>query len=133
MENTSIAGKSDEELYAELKDLPYFKNLALPNHWYKKFNLPAPRPVSFQTFAMQRRWLEHKYDEGVVYEVRSEPVEGGVRPIIESAPVPVDIITQNADESQKLTLEESACSKESSDSMHLQSSADSSSPSSGAV
>jgi hypothetical protein len=129
MENTSIAGKSDEELYAELKDLPYFKNLPLPNHWYKKFNLPAPRPVSFQTFAMERRWLEHKFDEGVEYEVKSEPVEGGVRPIVESAPIPVEIITKNDGENQQLTLEESACSKESSDSMPLSSQAAANSPS----
>ena len=95
---------SDEELYEELKHLPDFKHLPLPKHWYQKFNIPAPRPVSFQTFAMERRWLEHKYDDNVDYEVRNEPVPGGVRPVLEAEPVPV--IVETSSETQQQTLEE---------------------------
>jgi hypothetical protein len=115
---------SDEEIYNELKDLPEFKHLPLPRNWYAKFNIPVPEPVSFQKFAMERRWLEHKYDENVVYEVRNEPAPGGVRPILEVEPVPVEIITKNDDENQQLTIEESAHSTTPTEITPLQSSAD---------
>jgi hypothetical protein len=124
MEEPITTGKTmltDEELYEGVKDLPYFKHLPLPDHWYKKFNIPKPQPVSFQTFAMERRWLEHKFDNDIVYEVRSEPAPGGVRPIIEVEPTPV--IIETSSESQQLTPEESALTTESSDLMHPQSEA----------
>jgi hypothetical protein len=119
---------TDEQILEELKTLPYFKNLPLPSGWYKKFNIPAPQPVSFQTYAMERRWLEHKYDEGVTYEVRKEPVPGGVRPLIEPEEIPV--IIETSSETPQLTTGESASPTESNDSEHQQSSADSNAPSS---
>lgn len=127
MEETITTGKtmfSDEELYEGVKDLPYFKHLPLPDHWYKKFNIPKPQPVSFQTFAMERRWLDHKFDEGITYEVRTEPAPGGVRPILEPEPIPMEVISGSVSESQQLTPEDLASTKESSDSMHPQSLAD---------
>jgi hypothetical protein len=111
MEETITTGKTkftDEELYEGVKDLPYFKHLPLPKHWYKKFNIPVPEPVSFQTFAMERRWLEHKFDEGITYEVRNEPVPGGVRPIIEPEPIPMEVISESVSETTQLKTEESA-------------------------
>jgi len=124
MEESVATGKvmfTDEELYEGIKDLPYFKHLPLPKHWYKKFNIPVPEPVSFQTYAMERRWMEHKFDEGITYEVRNEPVSGGVRPLLEPEEIPV--IIETSSESQQLTLEESASTTESSDLMHPQSEA----------
>jgi hypothetical protein len=105
---------SDEELYEELKNLPDFKHLPLPNHWYQKFNIPAPRPVSFQTFAMERRWLKHKFDDNVQYEVRNEPVPGGVRPVLEEEVIPV--IVETSSETPQQTLEEKGDSTTPSDS-----------------
>lgn len=126
MEEPIATGKTmftDEELYEGVKDLPYFKHLPLPDHWYKKFNIPRPEPVSFQTYAMERRWLEHKFDDGVTYEVRSEPAPGGVRPIIESEPIPMEVISESVSETTQLTIEETAPTTESSDLMHPQSEA----------
>ena len=114
--------RSDEDLYEQLKTLPEFKHLPLPKHWYQKFNIPAPRPVSFQTYAMERRWLEHKFDDNVQYEVRTEPVEGGVRPIIEPEAIPV--IIETSSENAQLTIEETAHSTAPSDSEPQQSMAD---------
>lgn len=124
MEEPITTGKTmltDEELYEGVKDLPYFKHLPLPDHWYKKFNIPKPQPVSFQTFAMERRWMEHKFDNDIVYEVRKEPAPGGIRPVPEPEEIPV--IIETSSESQQLTPEESASTTESSDLMHPQSEA----------
>lgn len=84
----------EEALYNELKDLPDFDKFPLPDHWYKKFNIPRPQPVSLQEFALSRAWLEHKYDSNITYEIRNEPVPGGVRPIIEPEPIPVEVVTK---------------------------------------
>ena len=127
VEESVATGKvmfTDEELYEGIKDLPYFKNLPLPKHWYKKFNIPVPQPISFQTYAMERRWMEHKFDEGITYEVRNEPAPGGVRPLLEPEEIPMEVISESVSESQQLTLEDSASTTESSDLMHPQSEAD---------
>jgi len=127
MEETITTGKTmftDEELYEGIKDLPYFKHLPLPKHWYKKFNIPVPQPVSFQTYAMERRWLEHKFDEDVIYEIRNEPVPGGVRPILEPEPIPTEVISESVSENQQLKTEESVRSTTPTDSMPQPSVAD---------
>jgi hypothetical protein len=122
MEEPVTTGKTkftDEELYEGVKDLPYFKHLPLPKHWYKKFNIPVPEPVSFQTYAMERRWMEHKFDEGITYEVRNEPAPGGVRPLLEPEEIPMEVISESVSESQQLTPEDLALTKAPSDSAPL--------------
>lgn len=98
MADTVTTGKvmfpDEEELYNTLKDLPDFDRLPLPEHWYKKFNIPRPEAVTLQDFALSRAWLKHKYDSNIKYEIRDEPAPGGVRPIIEAEPIPVEIITK---------------------------------------
>jgi len=98
MTDTITTGKvmfeDEEALYNELKNLPDFDRLPLPDTWYKKFNIPRPEPVSLQDFALSRAWLKHKYDPDIKYEIREEPASGGVRPIIEPEPIPVEIITK---------------------------------------
>jgi hypothetical protein len=99
MTDTVTSGKvmfeDEEALYNELKNLPDFDRLPLPDNWYKKFNIPRPEPVSLQDFALSRAWLKHKYDPNITYEIRQEPAPGGVRPIIETEPIPVEIITKD--------------------------------------
>lgn len=98
MTDTVTTGKvmfeDEEALYNELKELPDFDRLPLPEHWYKKFNIPRPEAVTLQDFALSRAWLKHKYDSNITYEIREEPAPGGVRPIIEPEPIPVEIITK---------------------------------------
>jgi hypothetical protein len=100
-----------EEFYEQFKDDPELERLPLPKAWYKKFGIPAPRPVSFQDFALGRSWLEHKFDSNIVYEIRDKPEPGGVRPILEPEPVPVEIITkptnESAPENQQQSLQNS--------------------------
>jgi hypothetical protein len=98
MTDTVTTGKvmfeDEEALYNELKTLPDFDRLPLPDSWYKKFNIPRPQPVSVQEFALSRAWLEHKYDSNIIYDIRKEPEPGGVRPILETEPISVEIITK---------------------------------------
>lgn len=96
-ETITTSGKvmfTDEELYETLKDMPDFQKFPLPEHWYKKFNIEKPLAKTFQEFALGRDWLQHKFDSDITYEIRTEPAPGGVRPIIESEPIPVEIVTK---------------------------------------
>jgi len=119
MTDTQVPEKvlTPEEFYELFKDDPELTKVPLPNSWYKKLKIPAPRAVSFQDFALQKRWLEHKYDSDLIYEVRKEPAPGGVRPVLESEPIPVEIITkptdETSDETSQLLEKESAPPKES--------------------
>jgi len=113
MSNISSIGKTDEELYAQLKDMPNFEKFPLPEHWYKKFNIVKPKAMSFQEFALSRAWLEHKFDSDMTYEIRKEPAPGGVRPIIEVEPPQMEIITRTSDESSPQLQIEMAPPKES--------------------
>jgi hypothetical protein len=112
----------DFNLYEQLKSLPDFNKLPLPDSWYKKFNIPRPEAVSFQSYAMERRWLAHKYDSDLTYEVRTEPAPGGVRPILEAPEIPVTIETSS--ENQQSTTEESADSTAPTETVRQQSEAD---------
>lgn len=94
MTTDKVMFPDEEALYNELKNLPDFDKFPLPDNWYKKFNIPRPQPVSLQDFALSRAWLKHKYDPDITYEIRNEPEPGGVRPIIEPEPIPVEIITK---------------------------------------
>jgi hypothetical protein len=98
MTDTVTTGKvmfpDEEALYNQLKNLPDFEKFPLPKHWYEKFNIPVPEPVSLQDFALSRAWLKHKYDPDFTHEIRNEPAPGGVRPIIQSEPIPVEVITK---------------------------------------
>ena len=113
---------SDEELYSQLKDLPYFKHLPLPNKWYDMFNIPKPEPVSFQDYALGRNWLAHKFDENITYEVKTEPAPGGVRPIIESEPISLEIEVKDQTSAENLsqTPVELACSTKSTETENQQ-------------
>jgi hypothetical protein len=119
------SSEKEDELYNALKDLPDFDRLPLPESWYKKYNLRRPEPVDFKTFAMERRWLAHKYDSDLTFEIRKEPAPGGVRPILESEPIPVEIIQKPIDQTSSETtlspVEESAPPTESNDSAPQQS------------
>jgi hypothetical protein len=84
----------DEAIYNQLKDLPDFDKYPLPNHWYEKFNIPAPRPVSVSDFIKTKAYKAHLTIPNVEMEVRTEPVPGGVRPILDLEPIQTETITK---------------------------------------
>ena len=86
---------TDEEIYEQLKNLPDFDRLPLPNYWYEKFNIPFPTiPTLMEALALATRTanapgplvkLEHR-----------EPAPGGVRPLIEVEPVKMEVKTNTS-------------------------------------
>lgn len=82
--------RSDEELYAILKDMPDFDRFPLPEHWYAKFAIP--KPVILSPMEAVRLAMKVSNAPGflVTTEVR-QPAPGGVRPLIESPPVEIKV------------------------------------------
>ena len=121
----AVSDVDDDALYHALKDLPDFDRLPLPDRWYEKYNLRRPEPVDFKTFAMERRWLAHKHDSLLTFEIKTEPAPGGVRPILEAEPIPVEIVQKPIEQiclgTTLLRVEESAPPTESNDSEPQQS------------
>jgi hypothetical protein len=75
---------SEEELLAEIKKIDDWEKLPLPISWYKKYNLPAPKPVAVPQYVKEMPWLKSQYNQTTNWEVRTEPAPGGVRPIVET-------------------------------------------------
>ena len=85
--------KTDEELYEILSKMPDFDRYPLPEYWYTKFNIPKPKILSMrESFALARATADAP-GPNVPLEIR-KPVEGGVRPLIESEPVKVECRTE---------------------------------------
>ena len=108
--------EEERELVEALKASGEIEHLPLPKNWYKKHNIPFPKPMNFKEFANSGYWFNRHYDPHVEREVRTEPVPGGVRPVLEIEPVKAETITRTLLENQPETHETTACSTESSDS-----------------
>jgi hypothetical protein len=81
---------SDEEIYDLLKNLPDFDRLPLPKYFYEKFNIPLPEILT----PMQAINLATKTANApgplVKTEVR-DVAPGGVRPLLESEPLKIEV------------------------------------------
>lgn len=81
---------TDEEIYAQLKDLPDFDRFPLPKYWYEKFNIPYPTiPTLMEALNLQTR-TANAPGPLVKTEIR-EPAPGGMRPLIESEPLQIEV------------------------------------------
>lgn len=87
---------SDAELFEILKDCPDFERLPLPGSWFKKFNIKPVEPCDFKTYIKERPWVKAAYMPKDAVEFK-EAAPGGLRPIIEVEPLPMEIITRPAD------------------------------------
>ena len=115
--------RTDEELYAELSQCPDFLKFPLPEHWYKKFNIPRPSAISTKQFLQEGYWVKCMNDPHVEREIRTEPVPGGVRPLLEVEQPAVEVITrQIGGDSQQETTEQSLNSIGSNEKEHQKSS-----------
>jgi hypothetical protein len=106
--------RTDEELYAILKDMPDFDRFPLPEHWYEKFKIPRPEILTPMEAIRLADKVANAPGPLVITEVR-EPAPGGVRPLLEAPVVPVEITTISSDESAACepSLRETAVNQES--------------------
>ena len=85
---------SDEELFAMMKNHPEFHNLPLPASWFKKFNLEPVKARNFKEFIDDKAWERSREMSVDQVEIRKEPVPGGVRPVLPSEEIPVEVISR---------------------------------------
>lgn len=118
----------DEEnikaLVEELRKTPEFAHLPFPNSWYKKYDIPVPKPASFKEYITENHWFKCHFDPTVAREIRKEPAPGGVRPVPEPEVLPVETITvpvETAEDNQTPMPETSVCSTESNETKPQQS------------
>ena len=85
---------TDEELFEMMKAHPEFECLPKPARWFKKFNLQPVAARNFKEFIDDRAW--EKTREMIVNEkeIRKDPAPGGVRPVLPSEEIPVEIISR---------------------------------------
>lgn len=82
---------TDEEMFAVLSKLPDFDRFPLPGYWYSKFNIPKPTIPTFQEALNLHYKTQNAPGDGRPVEIKPL-APGGVRPLLEVAPV--EIITQ---------------------------------------
>jgi hypothetical protein len=87
---------TDEELFAILKECPDFERLPLPGSWFKRFNIKPIEPGDFKTYIKEKPWMKAAYQPKDFVEFK-EAAPGGLRPIIEVEPVPMEVIQRPAD------------------------------------
>jgi hypothetical protein len=85
---------TDEELFDMMKSHPEFECLPKPASWFKKFNLQPVAARNFKEFIDDRAWEKAREMSVDQVEIRKEPVPGGVRPVLPSEEIPVEIISR---------------------------------------
>ena len=122
----TLGEQAERALIEELRTTGELERFPLPKEWYKKYNIPLPRPMNFKEFANSGYWYKAHFDPNVAREIKAEPATGGVRPVLEIEPVVAETITKpmtekSASENQQETHETTVCSTESNDSERQQS------------
>lgn len=82
---------SEEELLAEIKKIEDWERLPLPISWYKKYNIPAPKPVSTPQYLKDMQWIKSQFNPNSTWVIKTEPAPGGVRPIIDTEKTVADL------------------------------------------
>ena len=85
---------TDEELFEMMKNHPEFEFLPKPASWFKKFNLPPVAARNFKEFIDDRAWEKAREMPVDSKEIRKDPAPGGVRPVLPSEVIPVEIISR---------------------------------------
>ena len=85
---------SDDELFEMMKRHPEFNNLPKPASWFKKYNLEPIAARNFKEFIDDRAWEKSRDKVVNEREIRKEPVPGGVRPVLPSEEIPIEIISR---------------------------------------
>jgi hypothetical protein len=85
---------TDEQLLEMMKAYPDFECLPKPASWFKKFNLEPVTARNFKEFLDEKAWERTRWMVVDEVEIRKEPVPGGVRPVLPSEVIPVEIISR---------------------------------------
>ena len=85
---------TDEQLLEMMKAHPDFECLPKPASWFKKFNLEPVSARNFKQFIDERAWEKAREMVVTEVEIRKEPAPGGVRPVLPSEEIPVEIISR---------------------------------------
>jgi hypothetical protein len=85
---------TDEELYDMMKNHPEFERLPKPASWFKKFNLQPVAARNFKEFIDDKAWERAREMSVTQVEIRKDPVPGGVRPVLPSEEIPVEVISR---------------------------------------
>jgi len=85
---------TDEELYEMMKNHPEFECLPKPASWFKKFNLQPVAARNFKEFIDDKAWERAREMSVDQVEIRKDPVPGGVRPVLPSEEIPMEIISR---------------------------------------
>jgi hypothetical protein len=86
---------TDEELFNYLKELPEFGNLALPESWYKKFNIPLLKPDNFKEVVESNYVLKASLNTGGFIELPTP--KDYVFPELKSEDIPLEVETKPLD------------------------------------
>jgi len=86
----------DTMLYNLMKDLPDFDCFPIPQHWFKKFNIPPRNPISVREF------IESGYAMKMAVAPKDLPPiiidkpqqNGKLVQMVEEPPVPVEVISR---------------------------------------
>ena len=97
---------SDDELFEMMKRHPEFDNLPKPASWFKKYNLEPIAARNFKEFIDDRAWEKSREKVVNEREIRKEPAPGGVRPVLPSEEIPVEIISRPIESSEVWGLAE---------------------------
>jgi hypothetical protein len=91
---------SDEDLYAMMLESPECANLPKPATWYKKFKIQPVKARNFKEYLDDDAWMKARGMYVDSKEIRKEPVPGGVRAVLPSEVIPMEIISRplNVDE-----------------------------------
>ena len=93
--------KTDEQLYAELKDLPDFDRLPLPEHWYAKFKIERPSAINMKQYLSDKSLFARMFDPNVERVYINEPAPGGIRPILEVKQPDVEVVSKPVEDSKE--------------------------------
>ena len=110
----SVTPLTDEDLYAMMLESPECANLPKPATWYKKFKIQPVTARNFKEYLDDDAWMKARAMYVDSKEIRKEPVPGGVRPVLPSEVIPMEIISRpvapseiwGLDEQQKKEREE---------------------------
>ncbi len=83
--------KRERQLMETLMTLPDFDRLPLPEHFYKKYNIPKPKILGLMEALHLQNRTECLPGDGRPIEIR-QPASGGVRPLIEVEPVKMEVL-----------------------------------------
>ena len=93
---------TDEELFDYLKELPEFQNLALPQSWYKKFNIPLLKPDNFKEVVESNYALKASLNTGGFVEIPTP--KDYVFPELKAEDIPLEVETKVLEDTSNVVL-----------------------------